>query len=69
VVVEPERTFSWSEDFGHFGGVCPSALVGLGSGRQTPALHHPSYDFPDDLLPIGAALLERLARRLSEGQG
>jgi len=62
-VVEPERPFSWSEDFGHFGKVCPAALVGLGAGRETPDLHHPRYDFPDALLPIGIDLVETVIRR------
>jgi amidohydrolase len=62
-VVEPEHPLWWSEDFGHFCRLCPAALVGLGAGAETHALHHPSYDFPDDLLPIGVQLLESIARR------
>lgn len=57
-VSEITRPFAWSEDFGHFGAVCPSALIGLGSGVDMPALHHPAYDFPDRLIPTGVALLE-----------
>jgi metal-dependent amidase/aminoacylase/carboxypeptidase family protein len=63
-LVEPDRPFSWSEDFGHFGQLCPSALIGLGAGTSTPALHHPLYDFPDALLPLGATLLDDVIRRL-----
>ncbi len=61
-VLEMERPFAWSEDFGHFGTVCPAALIGLGSGVDVPALHHPTYDFPDGLIPTGVALLEASAR-------
>ncbi len=68
-LVEPERAFSWSEDFGHFGRRCPSVLFGLGAGTATPALHHPHYDFPDELLPIGSALLETAVQRLLERDG
>jgi amidohydrolase len=43
-----------SEDFGQFGvdGV-KSAMVFLGSGPDWPQLHTPTYDFREDLIPIG----------------
>ena len=59
---KPTHPFAWSEDFGHFGRVAQAALVGLGAGNEHPALHNPSYDFPDDLIPIGVKLLESTAR-------
>jgi amidohydrolase len=68
-VVTPERPLSWSEDFGHFSGLCPSALVGLGAGVETPDLHHPQYDFPDGLLPFGIDLIETAIRGLLERYG
>lgn len=46
-----------SEDFGGFGGEAKLALMFLGSGEDRPALHNPDYDFPDDLIGIGAAIL------------
>ena len=52
-VVKAATPFAWSEDFGHFTAAGPGALVGLGSGLEQPPLHHPDYDFPDSLLPIG----------------
>ena len=58
----PVGPFPWSEDFGHFGALCPTALIGLGAGTDTPALHHPTYDFPDALIPHGVALLETTIR-------
>ena len=36
----------------------------LGPGEDHAALHNPDYDFPDDLIPIGSAILERIARDL-----
>lgn len=51
-----------SEDFGVFGWDAPSAMLCLGSGVDHPALHQPDYDFPDDLIPIGAAIFEKIAR-------
>ncbi len=59
-VKELDRPFGWSEDFGHFTARHPGALFGLGAGTDCPALHHPSYDFPDDLLAPGVRLLTEL---------
>ncbi len=53
-----------SEDFGLFGDAAKSAMFFLGSGRDYPALHNPDYDFPDDLIPIGARIFMRTARDL-----
>ena len=53
-----------SEDFGVFGWDAPSAMLCLGPGVDHPALHQPDYDFSDDLIPIGAAIFERIARDL-----
>jgi len=63
-VEEPDRPFGWSEDFGHFTARRPGALFGLGAGVDCPALHHPSYDFPDDLLVPGVRLLTELVREV-----
>lgn len=56
-----EAPFSWGEDFGlltqHYNG----ALFGLGSGERQPALHHQQFDFPDELLEIGAQLFYTIA--------
>ena len=62
--VDPGIPFPWSEDFGHFTRRFPGALFGLGSGESHPALHSPSYDFPDALLPQGVALFMHLLRHL-----
>jgi amidohydrolase len=64
-VTRPNDPFPWSEDFGHFTGAAPGALFGLGAGTEHPALHHPAYDFPDELIPIGTALLLRVIRRIT----
>ncbi|WP_136658876.1 amidohydrolase [Nitratireductor sp. XY-223] len=47
----------FSEDFGTFGQTGASAMFFLGAGTDTPALHNPDYDFPDALIPTGAAML------------
>lgn len=57
--------FPWSEDFGNFTEKYQGALFGLGSGENHPALHHPDYDFPDDLIDIGINLFEEIIHRLT----
>ena len=53
-----------SEDFGVFGWEAKAAMLCLGPGADHAALHNPDYDFPDDLIPIGTAIFERIARDL-----
>ncbi len=53
-----------SEDFGHFGHRSKSAMLFLGAGTDHPQLHNPDYDFPDDLIPIGARIFARAARNI-----
>lgn len=53
-----------SEDFGLFGHGAKSAMFFLGAGERHPALHNPDYDFPDDLIPIGARIFLRVAHDL-----
>lgn len=53
-----------SEDFGRFGAVSKSAMFYLGAGENHPALHNPDYDYPDDLIPLGARIFMRTARNI-----
>ena len=53
-----------SEDFGVFAWAAKSAMLCLGPGDAHPALHQPDYDFPDDLIPVGARIFDRIARDL-----
>jgi amidohydrolase len=53
-----------SEDFGRFGDSAKSAMFLLGAGVDHPSLHNPDYDFPDDLIAIGARVFMRAARNL-----
>lgn len=53
-----------SEDFGVFGWGAKAAMLCLGPGEDYAALHNPDYDFPDDIIPIGTAIFERIARDL-----
>ena len=58
--LERAEPFRWSEDFGRFTARFEGALFGLGAGEECPPLHDPSYDFPDELIDIGADIFERL---------
>jgi amidohydrolase len=53
-----------SEDFGRFGAASPSAMFFLGSGLHHPNLHNPDYDFPDELIEIGARVFIRVVRNI-----
>lgn len=45
-----------AEDFGLFGSCSKSALLFIGAGMDKPMVHNPDYDFPDELIPVGAGL-------------
>ena len=45
-----------SEDFGRLGALAPAAMLFLGAGEGQPPLHDPRYDFPDELIEVGARL-------------
>ena len=55
----------WGEDFGLFTQTWPGAMFGLGSGVDTPALHNPDYDFPDDITENGIRIFEQVVRLLN----
>ena len=54
-----------SEDFAFMLQAVPGAYIWLGQGsaERPAALHTPGYDFNDEVLPIGAALLASIAER------
>ncbi|MFC2170525.1 amidohydrolase [Calditrichota bacterium] len=58
--------FPWSEDFGHFTQTYPGAMFGLGAREDHPALHHPAYDFPDELIETGINLFENILYRIEQ---
>ena len=59
-----EVPFSWSEDFGHFTNAHPGALFGLGAGDDVRALHHPSYDFPDEIIEPGIRIFKEIILKM-----
>jgi len=60
-VLEKADPFRWSEDFGLFSQSCPAYLFGLGAGENSPQLHEPTYDFPDELIETGWGYLIELS--------
>ena len=58
---------SFSEDFAHFANFVPGCFFLLGNGqtgRVSSPLHSSSYDFNDELLPIGIKIWSRLVRKI-----
>jgi metal-dependent amidase/aminoacylase/carboxypeptidase family protein len=53
------------EDFAFMLEAKPGSYILLGAGRSEndPMLHHPRYDFNDDILPIGASYWATLAEQ------
>lgn len=51
-----DEPFRWSEDFGYFTAAFKGAFFGLGSGTDQPQLHDDGYDYPDELVGIGARI-------------
>ena len=56
-----EEPFRWSEDFAEYLMEFPGAMFGIGSGEEHAELHHPDYNFPDELIEPAAQLFFRLA--------
>ncbi len=46
---EKEEPFRWGEDFGLFTNRVKGAMFGIGAGEDCKPLHHPAYDFPDEI--------------------
>lgn len=66
---EAEMPMRGSEDFGRFGAEAKSAMFLLGSGMETASLHNPDFDFPDQLIPQGAAVFIAAVQELCGAEG
>jgi amidohydrolase len=53
-----------SEDFGRFGAVAPTAMFLLGSGDRAH-VHNPDFDFPDEVIGVGARIFLRLIAQVT----
>ncbi|UWQ44232.1 M20 aminoacylase family protein [Leisingera aquaemixtae] len=51
-----------AEDFAYMLQVRPGSYLFLGQG-ESAGLHHPKYDFNDDIAPVGASFFARLVER------
>ncbi len=65
-VFEEQRPFRWSEDFADYLMVYPGAMMGIGAGVDHVELHHPDYDFPDEIIVPTAELFLQLIRQFGE---
>lgn len=60
-VLEMDRLWRASEDFGYYLKQSPGAMFYIGSGTDYPALHTREYDFNDRILPTAVSMLAGLA--------
>lgn len=60
-LIEREMPFQWGEDFGIFTEHFKGAMFGLGSGKETPNLHNPDYDWPDEITETGAQIFYKIS--------
>jgi amidohydrolase len=63
---EKEHPFSWGEDFGLFTQHYSGAIFGLGSGKNTAALHNPDYDFPDEIIDTGISIFYQISKQITD---
>lgn len=57
--------FKWGEDFGLITTKFKGCMFGLGAGENTPALHNPDYDFPDELIKTGIKVFSNIIKEIS----
>ena len=60
-ITDAPRT-TGGEDFAYMLRACPGAYIQLGIG-EGPGLHHPAYDFNDDVIPTGCSYWVSLAEQ------
>lgn len=59
-----DQPFKWGEDFGLFTQKYKGAMFGIGSGEDSPALHNPDYDYPDEITPTAVNLFNSITRKI-----
>ncbi|MBP9690125.1 MAG: amidohydrolase, partial [Bacteroidia bacterium] len=59
-LIERDYPFRWGEDFGLFTQKYKGAMFGVGAGINTPALHNPDYDFPDEITPTAISMFYQI---------
>lgn len=63
---DKDEPFRWGEDFGLFTNRYPGAMFGLGSGEDCKPLHHPAYDFPDELIETGIKMFTNIQSKAQQ---
>ncbi len=63
--IEVDRPFRWGEDFGRLSSKYRGAMFGLGAGENTPDLHNPDYDFPDELIETGTGMFISILKQFN----
>ena len=66
LIVNP-NPFKFGEDFGWYAKEYKTAMFGLGAGEETPALHNPDYDFPDELIETGVRMFKSIISDILKG--
>ena len=61
-IIERPYPFKFGEDFGWFSKEYKTAMFGLGSGINTPALHHADYDFPEEIIDTGMKMFASIIK-------
>ncbi len=64
-IIQIDKPFKWSEDFGYFSSKYKTAFFGIGSGIDHPNLHNSSYDFPDQLIEKGVNIFNQIIKNQS----
>ena len=58
--------FRFGEDFGVFTNMYPGAMFGVGSGENCRPLHHPEYDYPDEITETGINIFVEIQKRAQQ---
>ncbi len=64
--LERPYPFKFGEDFGWFSKEYKTAMFGLGSGLQTPPLHNPFFDFPNEIISTGIQMFGGIIKTILE---
>ena len=59
-VIELDKAWRASEDFGQFANISKSAMFMVGAGVDLPFLHNPDFNFPDEIIETGHNVFHRL---------
>ena len=65
-LMKMDQPFRWSEDFGFYTQKYKGGFFGLGAGIDQPALHHPDFDFPDEILAAGIAVFYSIYKKIAK---